>query len=287
MYPPENIDEFPLLRVGIQTSLNTKPLYWRLKEIAPDMELKEGTPRDLSNLLTKGELDVALVPLLTILRNPDLSIIPKISVTSRGLARNSILFSKVAPADIKTVLVDRSSVDSIALLRALFNIRWSAQPVEVLSSKPLMPDYPFMSMSYDAFLMIGDSAMQVRTEFPYKIDLGEQWQQWTNLPFVFSVWGVKAGLEGPALEELFLQAKEEGIGVISEIVKKEHGRLGLNEHACLDILYSTIYDLGEEELKGIERFHFFMEELRICEPYIELKFYGGDQFQIHPIGKKP
>ena len=251
------------------------------------MELKEGTPRDLANLLTKGELDVALVPLLTILRNPSISVIPKISVTSRGLARNSILFSKVAPADIKSVLVDGSSPGAIALLRALFNIRWRTQPMEVLSSKPLMPDYPFMSMTYDAFLVNGDSAMQVRTEFPYKIDLGEQWQQWTNLPFVFSVWGVKAGLEGPALEELFLQAKKEGVGVISEIAKKEHKRLGLNERACLDKLYSTVYDLGEEELKGIERFHFFMKELRICEPYMELKFYGDDQFQIHPIGNKP
>jgi len=287
MYPSDNVEEIPILRVGIQTSLNTKPLHWRLKEIAPEMEFKEGTPRDLSNLLTKGELDVALIPLLTILRNPDLSIIPKISVTSRGPSRNSILFSKIAPSDIKSVLVDRSSIGSIALLRALFNISWSTQPVEVLSSKPLMPDYPFMSMNYDAFLVVGDSAMQVRTEFPYKIDLGEQWRKWTNLPFVFSVWGVKAGLEGPALDELFLQAKEEGIEAMGEIAKKEHGRLGLNEHACLDILYSTIYNLGEEEFKGIERFHFFMGELQICEPYIELKFYSGDQFQIRPIGKKP
>lgn len=276
----------PILRVGVQNCFNALPLTAKLKDIAPELEIREGTPRELSNLLVKGEADVALVPLLTVLRNPGISILPNISITCRGAAYNSIMFSKTAPADIKTVLVDRRSIISIALLRALFNIRWSMQPVEVLSSKPITTDYPFMTSDYDAFLVVGDTAMQIKDEFTSKVDLGEQWYAWTVESFTFSVWGVREGLEGPALDELFLHAKEEGLAVRDEIIQKESIRLQIPEEQCREILSKTIYDLGTEEMKGVEWFHFFMEELKICEPYVELKIYGSDQFQIFKLGKK-
>ncbi|HRS00715.1 MAG TPA: hypothetical protein P5128_10765 [Candidatus Sumerlaeia bacterium] len=276
----------PILRVGVQNCLSALPLTAKLKEIEPGLEINDRTPRELSNLLVKGELDVALIPMLTVLRNPQISILPNISVTCRGASYNSIMFSKTAPADIKTVLVDRRSIISIALLRALFNIRWSMQPVEVLSSKPITSDYPFLTTDYDAFLVVGDAAMQIKEEFNSRVDLGEQWYAWTSESFTFSVWGVREGLEGPALDELFLQAKEEGLAAKDEIIQAESSRLRVHEEKCREILGNTIYNLGTEEMKGIEWFHFFMDELKICEPSVELKIYGGDKFQILMLGKK-
>ncbi len=286
METSENAIEHPILRVGAPPYVNAKPLVWALPALAPDVQLTYATPRELSGLLVDGKLDVALIPLLTVLRKTSLSILPGVSLASEGVVKNSILYSKVAPSDIKTILIDRSSITSIALLRALFRIKLSMQPVEVLSSNPITPEYPFGETEYDAFLIIGDNALKVSTDFAYKIDLGEQWEQWTHLPFVFFLWAVRGEIEGPALEELFLQAKQEGLEALEEIARVESERLGLDERTCLDCLNATRYDLEERHFKGIERFQYYVEELKICEPYIELKLYHADYAEIYPLGKK-
>jgi chorismate dehydratase len=37
-------------------------------------------------------------------------------------------------------------------------------------------------------VIIGDDALRLRTRFDYVLDLGEAWQRWTGLPFVFAAW---------------------------------------------------------------------------------------------------
>lgn len=274
------------LRIGIQPFLHIKPLVWSLKKLAPELDISEATPRELSTLLVNDQLDCALIPLVTVLRHPELSVIPGITVSSFGPARTSMIFSKVAPTDIKTILVDQSSINSIALIRALFRIRWSMQPLEVLSSHPLSPDYPFYESDYDAFHIIGDQALKVTTEFPREIDLGEQWEQWTHTPLVHAVWAVRKGLLGPPLNRLLLQAKLQGLGAMEEIVRFGHKELGFNEDICVDILKKTSYDLTKTHIQGIERFHFYMSAVKICQSSLNMKFYHGDHILIHKIDKQ-
>jgi chorismate dehydratase len=276
----------PMLRVGVLPYINAKPLYWTLLNIDPDIQISQGTPRELSTALVNGKLDVAMIPLLTVLRNPGLSIIPNISISTFGAALNSFVYSKVAAADIKSILVDRSSVTSVAMLRALFRIRWSMQPVEVLSSTPMLHDYPFHEKDYDAYLIIGDESMKVKEEFPYILDLGDKWEEWTHLTSIFSVWAVRENLSGPALDEMFLHVKEEGLHSMEEIAEKESAKIGLNTEKCLQILLNTIYDLGEKELKGLNRFHYYMNSLKICDQDIDLLFYQGEHFDTRRLGKK-
>ena len=279
----------PLLRVSVPPYISIKPLVWALPEVAPEVQINESVPRDIARLIVEGEIDAGLLPLLTILRNPALSIIPDISVSHKGPAGNCILFSNVAPADIKTVLVDRSAIGAIALLRALFRIRWSMQPVEVISSGPLDSDYSFEDADYDAFLITGDEAMKTVSEkqFEHIIDLGEKWEEWTHLPFVFYVWAVAEDVRGPALEEMFMDAKLKGLERIEEIADYGAIHLEKEKQECLDYLKNTSYSLGEDEWKGIERFHYFMHELTICPEYVELLIYRGDHTDIRPVGINP
>lgn len=274
------------LRIGIQPFLQMKPLVWSLKKLAPELDVSEATPRELSTLLVNDQLDCALIPLVTVLRHPELSVIPGITISSFGPAQTTLIFSKVAPADIKTILVDQSSINSIALVRALFRIRWSMQPLEVLSSHPISPDYPFYESDYDAFLIIGDEALKVKTEFSRVVDLGEQWEQWTHTPLVHAVWAVRQGLLGPPLDRLLLQTKRQGLGTMAEIARYGNKKLGLDENLCLNLLKNTSYDLTKTHIKGIERLHYYMDAVKICRASLNMKFYHGDHILIHKIDKK-
>jgi predicted solute-binding protein len=274
------------IRIGIQPFLYVKPLVWFLKKLAPELDVSEAMPRELASLLVNEQLDCALIPLVTVLRHPELSVIPGITVSTFGSSRTSLIFSKVAPADIKTILVDQSSINSIALIRALFRIRWSMQPLEVLSSHPLSPDYPFFESDYDAFHIIGDQALKVTSKFPRVIDLGEQWEQWTHTPLVHTVWAVRQGLLGPPLDRLLLQVKLQGLGALEEIIRYGHKELGLVESVCTDILKKTSYDLTKTHMQGIERFHFYMEAVKICKPSLNMNFYHGDRILTHLIDKQ-
>ncbi|MHC5537244.1 MqnA/MqnD/SBP family protein [Singulisphaera rosea] len=50
------------IRVGAVNYLNAKPLYYRLEDISPRVELLMDFPSRLADRLTRGELDVALIP---------------------------------------------------------------------------------------------------------------------------------------------------------------------------------------------------------------------------------
>jgi len=274
-----------ILKMLVPPYLTIKPLIWTLGELAPEIKITESIPREITGEIAKQRIDIALAPLLTVLRRPRLSIIPDISISTHGPSKNCILFSKTAPADIKTVLLDRSSINTIALLRAIFRIRWSMQPVEVLSAKPLTAEYPFHDMDYDAFLIIGDEAMRTSGDFEYILDMGEQWEQWTHLALVHMVWVVREGIMGPALDELLVQARDTGLLKRDEIAREFAGKIGIPEEESQELLKITHYELGEGEFGGIERFHAYMKDLKICPPEVELRIYRGDRIETRVLGK--
>ena len=48
----------------------------------------------------------------------------------------------------------------------------------------------------DAVLLIGDRAMRACLPgFAHAFDLGQEWHDWTDLPFVYAVWAVREGAD--------------------------------------------------------------------------------------------
>ena len=55
-------------------------------------------------------------------------------------------------------------------------------------------------------LLIGDKVVNAAppaADYPYQLDLGEEWKQLTGLPFVFAVWMARAELPLPRQHALF------------------------------------------------------------------------------------
>src|SRR4051794_9126667 len=183
------------VRIGAVNYLNTKPLICDLEELAPSAELVLEVPSRLADLLAAGQLEVALIPVIEYFRAGTYSIVPDLSIASRGPVLSVTLFSRLPWPQIRRVALDEGSRTSAALTQVLLRKRYGVRPELV----PLPLDRAAEDADADAVLLIGDRAMRACLPgFAHAYDLGQEWHDWTGLPFVYAVWAVRAGVDlGP------------------------------------------------------------------------------------------
>jgi chorismate dehydratase len=247
------------IRVGAVTYLNAKPLVEGLTAFAPNLDLSFDLPSRLADQLAAGQLDVGLIPVIEYLRGPGYSLIPNIAITSRGPVLSVTLFSKKPWPEIRSVSLDEGSRSSAALARVLIRGRHGV----TAKYRQLPIDAPAESVTTDAVLLIGDRAMHACLPgFRHAYDLGQEWTDWTGLPFVYAVWAVRKGVRLGDAEEAFHRAKDLGVSRAGEIAEREAPKLGLDPGYCRRYLDTLIrYDLGATELAGVRHFRELMQAL--------------------------
>src|SRR5262249_38702394 len=112
------------IRIGAVNYLNTKPLIYDLDRLAPSAELILDFPSRLADLLATDELDVALIPVIEYFRAGNYSIVPNISIASRGTVMSVTLFSRVPWDAIRRIALDEGSRTSAALAHVLLRERY-------------------------------------------------------------------------------------------------------------------------------------------------------------------
>ena len=233
------------MRIGAVSYLNTKPLVYRLAELAPRHELVFDLPSRLADDLAAGRLDVALIPSVEYFQNPGYSIVSDACIGCRGPVRSVKLLSRVPLESIRTLALDEGSRTSVALVQILLKERFGLAP-QLL---PFPIDAAPETIAADALLMIGDRAMHPpRGQFACEWDLGDVWCRWSELPFVFAMWVAaersevrgqgaesrvheRSEMHHPALAELAAilnQARDLGVANLEEIAAREHAAVGLS-----------------------------------------------------------
>ena len=253
------------LRVGAVSFLNTKPLIYPLlnKEIQTDIALSVDVPSRVATLLSEGELDVGLIPIIEYFRvNPSGSgfcILPDISIASYGSVKSIQLFSRVPIREIRRVALDTSSRTSVALLKILLAEKYGVSPAFTTCAPTVIPSTALQNRQYppfEAVLLIGDPALRHLGTTEYSVDLGEAWYKLTGLPFVYACWVAREEVCLGDLPRVLLQSKMRGITQIRDIAQIEALKLGLPESLCLDYLQNCIkYDLDESAIAGMELFY--------------------------------
>lgn len=253
------------LRVGAVSFLNTKPLIYPLlnKEIQTDIALSVDVPSRVATLLSEGELDVGLIPIIEYFRaNPSgthLCILPDISIASYGSVKSIQLFSRVPIQEIRRIALDTSSRTSVALLKILLAEKYGVSPAFTTCAPTVIPSTALQNRQYppfEAVLLIGDPALRHLGTTEYSVDLGEAWYKLTGLPFVYACWVARAEVCLDDLPQVLLQSKMRGITQIPDIAQIEARKLGLPETLCLDYLQNCIkYDLDESAIAGMELFY--------------------------------
>lgn len=260
------------IRIGAVEYLNTKPLICDLETIAPEAELILDLPSRLADRLAAADLDVALIPVIEYFRGKNYALIPDIAIASKGPVLSVTLFSKVPMAGARTLALDVGSRTSVALTQVLLKHRFHAIP----TLQPLPMDQPVEELDTDAVLLIGDRAMRASLPgFPFSYDLGQEWDEWTDLPFVYAVWAVRPGVDLGNVPQALAEAKRRGRERVAQIAHDEAPRLGLDAGFCRRYLTNVIrFDLGPRELAGLQRFYELAQEEGLALECVKITCYS-------------
>lgn len=258
------------VRIGAVTYLNSKPLIEGLNELLPEAELSLDYPSRLAEDLEAGQLDVALVPSIEVLRHADYEIVSDACVATRGPVMSVKLYSRVPLGEIQSLALDAGSRTSAALARIMLQERFGVSP----RLEPLPFERSLSSTQTNAVLLIGDRAMHVPVEpFAATWDLGEEWLRWTGLPFVFAVWAAKSRTELGLVEEALGRARDVGIERAAEIARRESSHLGISETTAYDYLTKNLhFRLGPAERSGLRLFSELSARLGLAPEGADLVF---------------
>jgi chorismate dehydratase len=259
------------IRIGAVSYFNSKPLVHELETLVPQAELILDYPSRLADQMARGDLDVALIPVIEYFRAGNYSLVPNIAIASQGPVLSVTLFSRVPWSAIRRVSLDEGSRTSAALAQVLLRKKYGVQ-AEVC---PLPLDRQAEDVDADAVLLIGDRAMHACLPgFRHAFDLGQEWHDWTGLPFVYAAWAVRPGVDlGPVLDALY-EAKRRGIENVGGIAAREAPHLKLDAGFCRRYLANIIrFDLGPRELAGLHHYYMLASELGLARRGAHVKLY--------------
>ena len=183
------------LRIGEIEYANIQPFFDKLDRpqlVAEGFQLTTDVPSRINQQLAGGLVDLAGISSFSYAQHAEhYSILPDLSVSSKGEVRSLYLFSKVPIEQLneKSVALTASSATTVHLLKIIL-LSFYELNVQYHTMKPNLDE---MLLTHDAALLIGDDAIRAaRTANNlYMYDLGELWYQHTGLPMSYAVFAVR------------------------------------------------------------------------------------------------
>lgn len=257
-------------RIGSVPYLNARPLHWGLGSVGSPVELIYDLPSRLALALREGRLEGALVSSYEFFQAPGYRIVPDISVSSRGPVGSVKLYLRKKPQSLRRLALDSSSLASTSMARCLLKRKYGAEPECFTAGPERIAD----EEGADGYLLIGDIALSHAPPGLEVLDLGEEWTDFTGLPFVYAFWLLREGVGG--LCGVLRRAKEEGLRRLEVICRESAPELNLSYELCLDYLRNNIrYGLGREEAQGLELYYRFLLEDGMARAGLPLLFAEG------------
>ncbi|MEQ9406860.1 MAG: menaquinone biosynthesis protein [Fuerstiella sp.] len=258
------------VRLGAVSYLNSRPLVEDLSLLLPDSPIVLDYPSRLADALAAGDLDVALIPSIEYFRRPGYQIVSDACVAARGEVMSVKLYCRVHPGRVRRMALDEGSRTSATLSKVILAERYGAFP----ESEQLSMDSFTSDSTADAVLLIGDRAMHApRESFVEVMDLGQVWNEWTGLPFVFAMWVAQADLQLAGVSEALSVARDRGLERVAAIAETEAPRLGLREQVVFDYLTRNLhYRMTSAERSGLQLFHELASQHNLVDQHANLIF---------------
>jgi chorismate dehydratase len=265
-------------RIGCVGYLNAKPLIEGLEGL-DDPVVRLDVPSALLSDLERGEVDIALCPVIDYYRSSEpLVIVPVGCIASDGPTKTVRLFSRVPIKTITHIHADTDSHTSVALLRVLMDELHGAHheimPFDALHDTTGENRTP----PHEAMLLIGDKVVTnapPEADYPYQLDLGEAWKGLTGLPFVFAVWMARLGSDLCGLPDKLNSQREHNAAQTDAIADKHAASHGWELAHARDYLGRVLsYAVGPDEVRAIEQFALKAARLGLIDDAYPLRMYG-------------
>lgn len=168
------------IKISAVSYTNTKPFIYGIEhaQLQDQIDLSLDIPTDCAAKLIDKRVDVGLIPVAAIPLVPDANIIADYCIGSVGAVNSVFIFSNVPYNEIKTLKLDSHSRTSNNLAKVLLKFYWK-QEVDFTRDPEAQTD---------AIVLIGDRTFGKKEEYAYAYDMGEQWMNFTGLPFVYAAW---------------------------------------------------------------------------------------------------
>jgi chorismate dehydratase len=293
------------LRIAAINFLNPAPLMWDFEHppldaaLAQRYQIDRMLPSECADRLASGHADpnhadIGLVPIAALAANPTLRILPGCTIASKKRVRSLLLVHRAGQplGQLRSVAADTASRTTLVYARILFH-HWNNPSVPFL---PASADLDAMLEAADAAILIGDPALLAleeqanrfeRTREPLVyLDLSEEWNSITGLPFVSAVWAAAArnsvGAPEPVLSlskdldfetwdsiiDDLVRSRDHGLQNIDTLVAEWSHRLPISEETIRAYLTTNIhYVLDEECIEGMRVFFRTAASLGILPEY--------------------
>ena len=263
-------------RVAASSSLNTAPLIWSFSRgrRRGEVELLTDTaPARCADMLARGLVEAALVPVIEYQRLPETAVVPGVCVGARRAVHSVVLVTRGARlGEVGSVALDTSSRTSAALVEVIFR--------EFLGRAPRLeqfePDLARMLGRHDAALVIGDPAMTFERAGLRVYDMAALWREHTGLGFVFAMWMAQRGASERVRAVDFAAARDEGLAGVGEIAAEYERELGRPRAELVRYLTENIsFTLDEELRAGLELFFRLAHKHGVIRDLRPLRWLGA------------
>jgi len=168
------------IKISAVSYTNTKPFLYGIEhaDLQDKIDLRLDIPTDCAANVIDRTVDLGLIPVAAIPLVPDANIIANYCIGSVGAVNSVFIFSSVPCQEIRTLRLDSHSRTSNNLAKVLLKFHWK-QDVEFTRDPDAVTD---------AIVLIGDRTFGKKDEYAYAYDMGEEWMNFTGLPFVYAAW---------------------------------------------------------------------------------------------------
>lgn len=276
-----------MVRIGAVAYLNTRPLVFGLEQgtRGDRFALSYDVPSVLADRMHRGELDLALLPVIELAGLPELEVVPGLGIVTRGDSASVLLVSKRPVRQIQSVALDRDSRTSNALVQVLFAGRWGVRPRCVPGATALDEALG----DHDAVVRIGDKALFETPPADCEVhDLGRAWTDWTGLPFVFAVWAARPGIVDRELYRALHDSRRAGSRALGPIAEDYTWQGRQYPGRSRDYLERNIhFGLGAAEIRAMKRFFGAAAELGLIQAAPPIKMALEHHTGCHESAGKP
>lgn len=257
-------------RIAASSYSNTAPLIWSFlygsNHGKAELTL-DNAPARSAELLSKGRVDAALVPVIATQFIDGVKLFPDVCVGAEREVRSVCIVSRSHDLnDVRSVSLDTSSRTSVALVKIIFREFLGREP----EWRDAAPDVDAMLAETDAALLIGDPALSITpTDTLHKFDLAKVWRSYTGLGFVFAMWMTR----GETMEIDLAHARDEGLAHIDDIVSNYLPEIPLKREEMTAYLLENIsYSVSDEMRGGMELYLKLAAKHGVTQEFRDLNF---------------
>jgi chorismate dehydratase len=267
------------LTVGHITYANCVPFFHYLAEAGFSGRIVEGVPAELNRLLAAGAIDVSPSSSFEYAcRWQDYMLLPGHSISSCGPVRSVLLFASRAIEDCGAeIALTGESATSVNLLRILLGEFYGFRKVTYR-----VPDRPVEALIAEGSpaLLIGDRALLAALDASGNVyDLGELWNRFTGLPFVFALWILRREAaqakrhEVAALLQQLTAARARALSSLEAVAATTQERHWMGEAGLVDYWRCMSYELDERHLAGLRHFFTLAVKHGLLPSEPEIRFF--------------